>query len=81
MLKRERKINAYIAGNGDTSDKSEPNHMNISFPQSSKTRWRFPLLYCFFDLPKALHRVRVHIFGPKNISLLVPLESVCKKGI
>ena len=28
-----------------------------------------------------LHRVRFHIIGPKNISLLVPLETACSKGI
>ena len=33
---------------------------------SSKTRWRFLLLCCFFELPKTLHRERVHIFCPKK---------------
>ena len=30
---------------------------------------------------KLLKRVRFHIFGPNNMSLLVPLETVLTKGI
>ena len=36
----------------------------------------FLLLCCSFELPKALHRERVHTFCPKNISLLVTLETM-----
>ena len=59
----------------------QTSHINMYFTKSLKTRCRFLLLCCFFELPKALHREPVHIFCPKNISILVTLETVCQTGI
>ena len=47
-----------------------------------KDKMQIPITFylLFFELPKALHQGPVHIFCPKSISLLVTLETVCKKG-
>ena len=71
--------NVYVAENGDTGEKTKPYQSNpvIRIYRFLNLQRQDPGSY-YFELPKAFHRERLHIFCPKkHISLLVTLETVC----
>ena len=85
LWKRKTKNSAHVAKNGDTGEKRKPYRRNPVIwmqcfhnieRQNAHTQCFVVVafLFCFFI-------IRVHFFDPKYISLLVPLETVCTKGI